>query len=175
MTRKEFFRLTGSTLMAAAGGVAAPARRPNIVFILADDLGYGDLTCYGQTRIQTPNISRLAAEGMRFTSAYAGSTVCAPSRCCLMTGFHTGHATTRGNKPIDLPLKPDQPIIPEVLKKAGYRTGTGRQVVARATWFQRLSHAQGLRRLVRLLQPIARARILSRTLARQRKSVPVQG
>ncbi len=123
MTRKEFFRLTGSTLMAAAGGVAAPARRPNIVFILADDLGYGDLTCYGQTRIQTPNISRLAAEGMRFTSAYAGSTVCAPSRCCLMTGFHTGHATTRGNKPIDLPLKPDQPIVPEVLKKAGYRTG----------------------------------------------------
>ena len=123
MTRKEFLRLTGSTLMAAVGVVAAPARRPNIVFILADDLGYGDLACYGQTRIQTPNIDRLAAEGMRFTSAYAGSTVCAPSRCCLMTGYHTGHASTRGNKPIDLPLKPDQPIVPEVLKKAGYRTG----------------------------------------------------
>jgi arylsulfatase A-like enzyme len=123
MTRKEFFRLTGSTLMAAAGTAAAPAHRPNIVFILADDLGYGDLACYGQTRIQTPNISRLAAEGMRFTSTYAGSTVCAPSRCCLMTGYHTGHARTRGNKPIDLPLRPEDPIVPEVLKKAGYRTG----------------------------------------------------
>src|SRR5438034_11048730 len=70
---------------------------PNIIFILADDLGYGDLGCYGQTRIKTPNIDRLAAEGMRFTQCYAGSTVCAPSRCCLMTGVHTGHSWIRGN------------------------------------------------------------------------------
>src|SRR5712692_8634081 len=62
--------------------------KPNIIFILADDLGYGDLGCYGQTRIKTPNIDRLAAEGMRFTQCYAGSTVCAPSRAALMTGFH---------------------------------------------------------------------------------------
>ena len=62
------------------------ARRPNIIFILADDLGYGDLGCYGQTKIKTPNLDQLAAEGMRFTSFYAGSTVCAPSRCALMTG-----------------------------------------------------------------------------------------
>ena len=67
---------------------AEPAPGPNIVFILADDLGYGDLGCYGQKQIQTPNLDRLAAEGMRFTNAYAGSTVCAPSRCCLMTGVH---------------------------------------------------------------------------------------
>jgi arylsulfatase A-like enzyme len=100
-----------------------PASRPNIVFILADDLGYGDLSCYGQTRIQTPNISRLAAEGLRFTSAYAGSTVCAPSRCCLMTGLHTGHARTRGNKPIDLPLLPENLTVAELLKTKGYATG----------------------------------------------------
>src|SRR5215475_4419270 len=72
-------------------------RRPSIILILADDLGYGDLGCYGQTRIKTPNLDRLAAEGLRFTSCYAGSTVCAPSRCALMTGLHTGHAFIRGN------------------------------------------------------------------------------
>jgi hypothetical protein len=70
---------------------------PNIIFILADDLGYGDLGCYGQTKIRTPNLDRLAAEGMRFTSFYAGSTVCAPSRAALLTGRHTGHTTIRGN------------------------------------------------------------------------------
>ncbi|HSQ57993.1 MAG TPA: sulfatase-like hydrolase/transferase, partial [Gemmata sp.] len=75
---------------------AEPPRKPNIVFILADDLGYGDLGCYGQKKIRTPNLDRLAADGVRFTQAYAGSTVCAPSRCALMTGLHTGHCRTRG-------------------------------------------------------------------------------
>src|SRR5439155_20407313 len=84
---------------------------PNIIFILADDLGYGDLGCYGQQRIKTPNIDRLAAEGMRFTQCYAGSTVCAPSRCCLMTGKHTGHATVRGNKAPELGLRPDETTV----------------------------------------------------------------
>src|SRR3974377_1227539 len=73
-----------------------PPPRPNIIFILADDLGYGDLGCYGQTKIKTPNLDRLAAEGMRFTDFYAGSTVCAPSRCALMTGFHTRPCWVRG-------------------------------------------------------------------------------
>src|SRR5437588_12387058 len=73
------------------------ARRPNIILILADDLGYGDLGCYGQAKIKTPNLDKLASEGVRFTDVYAGSTVCAPSRCALMTGFHTGHAWIRGN------------------------------------------------------------------------------
>src|SRR2546428_8850799 len=72
-------------------------RRPSIIFILADDLGYGDLGCYGQTRIKTPNIDRMADEGIRFTSFYAGSTVCAPSRAALMLGKHTGHVNIRGN------------------------------------------------------------------------------
>ena len=81
------------SLRAQPGNSLGPAaRKPSIIFILADDLGYGDLGCYGQTKIKTPNLDQLAAEGMRFTSFYAGSTVCAPSRCALMTGLHTGHA-----------------------------------------------------------------------------------
>lgn len=71
---------------------------PNIVYILADDLGYGDLGCYGQKHFETPNIDRMAAEGMRFTQHYSGSTVCAPSRCALMTGLHTGHTAVRDNE-----------------------------------------------------------------------------
>jgi arylsulfatase A-like enzyme len=98
---------------------AAP-RRPSIIFILADDLGYGDLGCYGQTKIKTPNIDKLAAEGIRFTSFYAGSTVCAPSRCALMTGLHTGHAFVRGNAV--LPLRPEDTTVAELLKQDGYHT-----------------------------------------------------
>ena len=94
------------------------ARPPNIIFILADDLGYGDLGCYGQKQIQTPNLDRLAAEGMRFTQCYAGSTVCAPSRCVLMTGQHTGHCRIRGNALV--PLRPEDVTVAEVLKTAGY-------------------------------------------------------
>lgn len=99
-----------------------PASKPNIVFILADDLGYGDLGCYGQERIKTPNIDRLAAEGVRFTQAYSGSTVCAPSRCCLMTGKHTGHASIRGNKLPELGLGRSETTVASLLKGAGYRT-----------------------------------------------------
>src|SRR5882724_9031749 len=96
-------------------------RKPNIIFILADDLGYGDLGCYGQTRIKTPNLDKLAADGIRFTSCYAGSTVCAPSRCALMTGLHTGHATIRGNAAV--PLQASDLTLAEILKIAGYHTG----------------------------------------------------
>ena len=73
------------------------AGQPNIIFIMADDLGYGDLGCYGQKRIATPNIDQLSKTGMQFSDFYAGSTVCAPSRCVLMTGYHTGHCFIRGN------------------------------------------------------------------------------
>jgi len=96
-------------------------RKPNIIFILADDLGYGDLGCYGQTKIKTPNLDQLAKQGIRFTSFYAGSTVCAPSRCTLMTGLHTGHATIRGNG--NHSLAPQDVTVAEILKKAGYTTG----------------------------------------------------
>ncbi len=100
---------------------AAPPRRPNVLFILADDLGYGDVGCYGQKEIKTPNLDRLAAEGLRFTQFYAGSTVCAPSRCALMTGLHTGHCYIRGNARIN--LRPRDRTVAEVFREAGYATG----------------------------------------------------
>lgn len=93
---------------------------PNIIYILADDLGYGDIGVYGQQQISTPNIDQLAQEGIRFTQHYAGSTVCAPSRCVLMTGMHTGRATIRGNATV--PLAPNDTTIAELLKMAGYKT-----------------------------------------------------
>ena len=103
------------------------AKKPNIIFILADDLGYGDLSCYGQEHFQTPHIDQLAKEGVKFTDHYAGSTVCAPSRCCLMTGLHTGHAYIRGNKEVkpegQWPLPDSAVTVAELLKKAGYKTG----------------------------------------------------
>lgn len=97
--------------------------RPNIIFIMTDDLGYGDLGCYGQKKILTPNIDNLASEGMLFTQAYAGSTVCAPSRSSLMTGFHNGHNRIRDNLPHGVFLRPDDFTIAELLKQAGYQTG----------------------------------------------------
>ncbi|MCH5375195.1 MAG: arylsulfatase [Planctomycetes bacterium] len=106
---------------------AVAADRPNIIYIMADDLGYGDLGCYGQQHFATPNIDRMAAEGLRFTQHYAGDTVCAPSRCALMTGLHTGHCYIRGNKehqPIGQePLPADTITVSKLLKQAGYATG----------------------------------------------------
>lgn len=96
------------------------ADRPNIIYILVDDLGYGDLGCYGQKMLTTPNIDRMGAEGMKFTRHYSGSTVCAPSRCVLMTGLHTGHCRVRGNDPW---IIPDSDVtVPNLLKGAGYHT-----------------------------------------------------
>jgi len=105
---------------------ADSASRPNIVLILADDLGYGDLGCYGQQRIKTPRLDRMAKEGLRFTDFYAGCTVCAPSRCVLMTGYHMGHAYVRGNAGRgnrEIQILRDQDVtVAEVLKQAGYAT-----------------------------------------------------
>ena len=95
--------------------------KPNIIYILADDLGYGDLGCYGQTEIETPNLDDMAESGMRFTQHYAGNTVCAPSRCVLMTGLHTGHAKIRDNASI--PLGEEDITVVGLLKNAGYKTG----------------------------------------------------
>jgi len=117
--------------LAVNAGLLAPASaapaKPNVIFILADDLGYGDLGCYGQKHIQTPNIDRLAAEGTRFTQVYSGATVCAPSRCALMTGKHGGHAFIRGNKELpdegQTPMPADTFTVAHLMKKAGYATG----------------------------------------------------
>ncbi|MCS7465397.1 arylsulfatase [Stieleria sp. ICT_E10.1] len=105
---------------------AEPTTRPNIVFILVDDLGYGDLGCYGQKLIQTPRLDQMAAEGMRFTDFYAGNTVCAPSRSVLMTGQHMGHTHVRGNAGgpdmSKQSLRSEDVTVAEVLKEAGYQT-----------------------------------------------------
>jgi arylsulfatase A-like enzyme len=99
---------------------AQRATPPNIILIQADDLGYGDLSVYGQTHFHTPSLDRLAREGTRFTQYYSGSTVCAPSRAALMTGIHTGHAWIRGNG--DIPLRDEDTTVAMRLRDAGYRT-----------------------------------------------------
>ncbi len=110
----------------AARAAGPPAARPNVIFILADDLGYAELGCYGQKKIRTPRLDRLAAEGMRFTQFYAGNAVCAPSRCVLMTGKHAGHAVVRNNQTIgkegQYPLPAGTATIPRLLQAHGYAT-----------------------------------------------------
>ncbi|WP_346862523.1 arylsulfatase [uncultured Draconibacterium sp.] len=104
----------------------AEIQKPNIIYILADDLGYADLSCYGQTHFQTPNIDRLAKEGMIFTQHYAGSTVCSPSRSVLLTGQHTGHTPIRGNNRDECgnwPLPTETVTVAEILQQNGYTTG----------------------------------------------------
>ncbi len=116
--------LTGATIAQASATAQQP---PNIIYILADDLGIGDLGCYGQQKIQTPNIDRMAREGMLFTQHYSGSTVSAPSRAALLTGLHSGHAPIRGNQEVDpegqYPLPEQTWTIAQILKRAGYATG----------------------------------------------------
>ncbi|UCE08688.1 MAG: arylsulfatase [bacterium] len=130
MNRQEFIKraVKGSAALALLGTSCFKKdnlKKTNIIFILADDLGYGDLSCYGQSKFNTPNIDRLAVEGMRFTDHYAGSTVCAPSRCSLMTGLHTGHAYIRGNSANGkrISLRPQDLTVAEILKQAKYTTG----------------------------------------------------
>ena len=127
-----FFRIDRATVLLAWMSVligtalhAAERDRPNIVLIISDDLSWGDLGCYGQKQILTPHIDRLAREGMRFTNAYAGNSVCAPSRSCLMQGLHPGHARVRGNayKGYREGLAKDDVTVAEVLHDAGYVTG----------------------------------------------------
>jgi len=136
LARRDFLATVGSCAAAlATSGCQAeqPEKKPNIILIMADDLGWQELGCYGQKKIETPNIDRMAAEGMRFTEYYAGSAVCAPSRCNLMTGKHGGHAYVRSNSEVknpdpktfggQLPLPAAEVTIAEVLKAQGYATG----------------------------------------------------
>ncbi|NBV22761.1 MAG: N-acetylgalactosamine 6-sulfate sulfatase [Proteobacteria bacterium] len=108
------------------GILAATAAQPNIIFVLSDDLAQGDVGCYGQKLIQTPNLDRMAREGTRFTQAYCGTTVCAPSRTSLMIGQHTGHSPIRANREIgaegQLPLPAGTFTVAQLLKNAGYAT-----------------------------------------------------
>jgi arylsulfatase A-like enzyme len=139
---RSFFSALSALILTSAIGIAPAGvasgqgpklpQRPNIIFILADDLGYGDVGCYGQTKIKTPNIDHMAVDGIRFTQAYAGSTVCGPSRSVLMTGQNTGHTRVRGNncfaggilqgKTRRMNLTDQDVTVGNVLQKAGYRT-----------------------------------------------------
>jgi arylsulfatase A len=142
--RRDFLKAAGFGVAALALScrtntmqTAQHKKKPNIVYIMADDLGYAELGCYGQKKIKTPNIDKLAAEGMRFTQHYSGNPVCAPSRCALMTGLHTGHAQIRANKEVggeagwvlgstiggQWPIKADTVTVAKILKDAGYTTG----------------------------------------------------
>jgi arylsulfatase A-like enzyme len=121
MNRREFLGAAAAAGLAGRAGAQASGK-PNIVWIMADDLGVGDLGCYGQKHIRTPNIDRLAGEGVRYTRAYAGCTVCAPSRSVLMTGKHMGHTSVRSN-PGGVPLLASDVTVAEVLHGAGYRNG----------------------------------------------------
>src|SRR5690606_29355059 len=125
-----FFNLCPSTLLAQASQNYNSAEKPNIIYILVDDMGYGDLGCYGQEVLKTPFIDQMAAEGIKFTQHYAGSTVCAPSRASLMTGRDPGHSWVRGNYETgkhgfggELELRPEDITMGEILKqRAGYST-----------------------------------------------------
>ena len=124
---RAFFRfcLLTTFLLRLSLAVGVAAERPNLIFIMADDLGYGDLGCYGQRVIKTPRLDQMAAEGMKFRQFYAGNTVCAPSRSVLMTGQHMGHTEVRGNAPNDQnmlvqSLRDEDITVAEVLRTAGY-------------------------------------------------------
>ena len=130
MNMRNFKRGVGLAIFAGMILTAQAQKKPNIIYILGDDLGIGELGAYGQTKIKTPNIDRLAKEGMLFTSHYSGCAVCAPSRCALLTGKHTGNTFIRGNKEVgtwesylgQLPLPESTQTIATVLKKVGYAT-----------------------------------------------------
>ena len=117
LTRRTF--LSGLALPMLS---VAQTKRPNIVFIILDDLGFGDFGCYGQKLIQTPNVDRFSKQGMRFTDAYAGCTVCAPSRCALMTGLHNGHGAIRANAGT-APISAADVTLSNEMHKAGYKVG----------------------------------------------------
>lgn len=142
MKKTSTILLAQTAWLALTPALAAKNTKPNIIYIMCDDMGYGDLGCYGQQQILTPNIDRMAAEGIRFTQAYAGAPVSAPSRACFMTGQHSGHTEVRGNKeywgssdPVfygqnkDFSIVGQHPydanhiILPEIMKANGYQTG----------------------------------------------------
>src|SRR6476469_5325523 len=123
---KPFLLFLFAILVFLPGHLAA-ADKPNIIFVLSDDLAQGDVGCYGQKLIQTPHLDRMAREGTRFTQAYCGTTVCAPSRTSLMIGQHTGHSPIRANRELQpegqMPLPAGTFTVAQLLKSVGYATG----------------------------------------------------
>ena len=124
MNRRNFLKSAAMSAAAltAAASTRAQTRQPNIIYILADDLGIGEVGCYGQQKIKTPHIDQLAAEGMRFTQHYSGAAMCAPARFTLMTGLHIGNADTYSQQQR---LKPGAQTLPKLMQKAGYTNRCG--------------------------------------------------
>ena len=130
MKRRDFLKTVGSAMGCAGvaassaqqGAFAGDTKRPNIVYIMVDDMGWADPSCYGNQAINTPRLDAMAREGMRFTQAYSGCVVSAPARSCLMTGFHMGHTSVRLNTG-GVPLRSEDVTVAELLRKAGYATG----------------------------------------------------
>ena len=136
---KHFHLIVAAIVAGSTITSAADSRPPNVIFIIADDLGYGELGCYGQKKIRTPHLDQMAADGMRFTQMYSGNAVCAPSRCVLMTGQHPGHTHVRDNRQWSKartlskigkpefegqePLPDEIVTVAEALKANGYTTG----------------------------------------------------
>ena len=137
LTRREFVSSTvaGATLAGALAKTtrAAPSARPNVLYIMADDMGWGDLSCYGRPDYRTPNLDRLASQGVRFTEAYSASPVCTPTRCAFVTGRYPARTAVGLEEPLawrktleqqkrDVGLPPEHPTVASLLKAAGYRT-----------------------------------------------------
>lgn len=164
-----------TAVVVASAAVAQPGQ-PNIVYILVDDLGVGDLSCYGQTNWATPRLDRMAAEGMLFTQAYAGSTVCAPSRATLLTGRHTGRVSMRGNGEVTLRADPLDVTIATRLRELGYATAMiGKSGVACNSDDPNLPHAKGFDHFYGLLSHVAAHRHFPSEIVDNRERVRIEG
>jgi len=157
VTRREFVGAVAGAVAAGAPTVAAPRpkRPPNVVYIMADDLGYGDLSCYGRREYRTPNLDRLAADGVRFTNAYAASPVCTPTRCAFVTGRYPARAAVGLEEPLawrrqapHVGLEPGHPTRRLAAQAEGLRYGARRQMAPRLPARLR-SHAERVRRILR--------------------------
>ena len=153
-----------------------PAAKPNIIWILADDLGYNDLGCMGQTGFSTPHLDQMAAEGMKFTQFYAGCTVCAPSRACMLTGQHTGHIYQRFNGMVQFREDPQDVTIANLLKQAGYRTGMiGKSALSCNSFDRSLPNRKGFDHFYGVVSHVAAHRYYPREMIRNGKAEKIAG
>ncbi len=171
-----FVVLAGCLANSSAYADSADPAKPNIIWILADDLGYADLSCMGQKSFATPNLDRMAGEGMKFTQFYAGCTVCAPSRACLLTGQHTGHVYQRFNGPVQFRENPRDITIASVLKRAGYRTAMiGKSGLSCNSFDGSLPNRKGFDHFFGVVSHVAAHRYYPRELWRDGKLEKIDG
>ena len=171
---KRHFSAILIAVLAVTANLSA-ADKPNIVFILADDLGWAELGCYGQTKIKTPRIDSIATEGMKFTRAYSGNAVCAPSRCVLLTGKHPGHSTVRNNMAMvrygepegQFPITAEDQTIASLLRVDGYKSGAFGKWGLGNTGSTGNPMKKGFDRFFRLQLSKRRSQLLSRVFVEQ--------